>query len=305
MEIVAGFKEYGNGLVILIPPNSLSKNHIAHAYVELSHFAEFLTHDRRVDLPDWVGNYQTSVEGSALRRIEANRQKILGIEALITEDRNVVEGCRAMKALFSGTGDAFVAAVSAALQELGLRVVEGPHLRADLIAFDGARLLAIEAKGIDGCAKERHLREAERWLAEVRAALTIAQEQDFTDPDLERYSAKIRELGADSETPGAIFESRGLLVIGAYKSTPLKDRREADFPAPLATVINRSEVCAISGLQLLGLVLGARGDPAEQARVIDLLYSTSGVIAEGRDWAKFLTDADDKAGAERKDVTET
>jgi hypothetical protein len=92
-------------------------------------------------------------------------------------------------------GDSFKIAVAAALSELGLRVVDGPHPRADLLVSDGTRLGAVEAKGLEGSARENNLRQAERWTAEVRSAVSSTPERRAADPDLPRYAEQIEKLG--------------------------------------------------------------------------------------------------------------
>jgi hypothetical protein len=169
------------------------------------------------------------------------------------------------------------------LREFGLNVVEGPHPRADLLVWDGKRLAAAEVKGLDGQARESHLRECESWVADVNKALTFSPEDRQRDPDLVRYSEKLCKLGLDLSDPNTDLECRGLMVIGTYRQTPLDKRAADSFPDALVRRISRSNVCALTGLDLYCLLYKIRADPSCKAEIVDRLFSTSGVLP-AEDW---------------------
>jgi hypothetical protein len=92
-------------------------------------------------------------------------------------------------------------------------------------------------------------------------------------------------VGGDETT----IECKGIMVIGAHRKTPLNERKEQAFPDPVARTINRSEICALSGLQLLGLLLAVREDQTQAKRFLELLFSTDGILTEASDWTRFVT----------------
>jgi hypothetical protein len=178
--------------------------------------------------------------------------------------------------------------VSVALTELGLRVIEGPHPRADLIARDDARgLLVIEAKGLDGCAREANLRQAERWVAEVRYTCTASQEEINADAEIKRYAEKLTALGVSLPADQNI-NIKGMMVIGTYRRTPLDKRTEPDFPDPVLRAVSRAGVCGLTGLQLLLIVLQIRKDPSLKAQFIEQMFATNGHCDQQVSWEALL-----------------
>jgi hypothetical protein len=79
------------------------------------------------------------------------------------------------------------------------------------------------------------------------------------------------------------------MIIGTYRKTPLNERNDTGFPDPVARPINRSSVCALSGLQLLGSLLNCRKGQMTASEVLAKLFSTNGVFNEATDWHNFLT----------------
>jgi hypothetical protein len=52
--------------------------------------------------------------------------------------------------------------------------------------------------------------------------------------------------------------------------------------------INRSNVCALTGLELLGIVLEIRMNPAAKAEILKQILVTNGVLNYARDWRVYL-----------------
>lgn len=285
-QIVAGCKKIGKGIVILVPPAPEVRPPSA-LYENFAGLGQALLAEGRAELPDWAVNYQIDFERAAREKIAQYRIDIAGLEKMINEQELVVAEASCLKGLFAGTGETFVSAVRSALIRLGLIVVDGPHPRADLLAFDGKRILAIEVKGLEKASKEGNLRQVAMWLAEVQAAV-CGDPELVDDPVIDAYIARLRELGVplDAETS---VTCHGLMVIGTFRQTPLSERKGPDFPEPVPTAISRTDVCAMTGLQLMGLVLRSRDQPAERARIVELLFSTRGVLNEQSDWTTFLT----------------
>jgi hypothetical protein len=288
-QLVGGIVKIGLGRIIFVPyvvGKPLSGTHLE--YLEsLAGLPERLP-EASAELPDWAANFQTTDERHALDNIDALRSKISEIENTIRMEEDKISQAGHLKTLFAGSGDAFVAAVNDALTELGLRVVDGPHPRADLIAVDDTLgILAIEAKGLDGSAREANLRQAERWIADVRYACAASEEELRTDADMRNYKDKLTALDI-SFPAGQDINVRGLMVIGTFRKTPLDKRPEPDFPDAIMRVASRSEVCVITGLQLLLMILQSRNDPTFKAKFIEQLFTTSSQPALDITWRDFL-----------------
>jgi len=98
-------------------------------------------------LPDWIDSFRTKQELNCLNEVEKLLQKIKAKQSLLAREEKVIAGIREWKALFAGSGEEFKETVKEALKELGLRCVDGPPSRADLLASDGKRVIAVESKG--------------------------------------------------------------------------------------------------------------------------------------------------------------
>ena len=204
---------------------------------------------RASPLPDWVDLFRTEQELHCAEAIQKLSQEVRERESQIEQEKVTVADFRGLKTLFAGSGEEFKNSVMAALQELGLKCVDGPHPRADLLASNGSRFLAIEAKGLDGNARERNFRQVERWKAELNSAIRLPPDERDFDPDLKRYAEQLKLLGITSE---ATDDCKGLMVIGTFRNTPPSKRKMPDFPDGVIRLLAQSNVCALSGLQLFG-----------------------------------------------------
>jgi hypothetical protein len=79
-----------------------------------------------------------------------------------------------------------------------------------------------------------------------------------------------------------------MMVIGTYRKLPLIGRIRPDFPEPHPGQIELSGTCALTGLQLLGLVLQVRSAPESKEAIRDRLFKTHGVFPDAADWRSFL-----------------
>jgi hypothetical protein len=287
-EYVAAYRLYGKGQVLLIPPTKRADIRAKAYYEAVCRLPEILTPQPQ-ELPPWVYQYRTKAEADAIDEIAVVENKISELQKSIVEKQSIVAEQKNLKALIGGTGTALQTAVANALSELGLRCVEGPHGRADLLATNGSTLIAVEIKGVEGSAKESDFRQVERWKAEANSVLALSPDDEPTDPDLINYKRKINELGVEK------FSSRdckGLLVVCTYRTTALQDRTESDFPDGVVRRLEQSNVCALSGVHLFGLVIACRSDQNLKHNVLSSLMTTAGILNTESAWPSFLTIAE-------------
>jgi hypothetical protein len=286
-QIVGGYKRVGSGFVFFAPPwrGGPFTDGFTNYLSNLAAVPELLTANSPGKLPWWAEAYRTEGEEAALEQMARLEAEIAAIRQGVEEQQRLVEADRYLKQLFAGTADAFTASVAEVFREFGLNITEGPSGRADLIGYDGTHLFAFEVKGLEGVARERNLRQAEQWVADIRSALTATDEQKAADKDLGRYAEKLRELGVPSDQE---IDCKGVMVIGTYRKTPVSERTDTGFPDPVARPLARSNVCALSGLQLLGLLLNKRKGNELGPQILTRMYGTNGVLQEALDWQSFL-----------------
>jgi len=285
---VGGICRVGNGAVVFAPPLKNWSDARLPAYLgALSDIRQLL--DRVPgDAPDWSSRFQSPTERAAASRISELDRQAAELHRLSNEQKAIVEAEERLKLLYSGTDHDLVSIVALALRELGLAVVEGPRARADLVFWDGKRLAAAEVKGLDGTARERNHRQAERWAADVNATLVSTPEDRTEHPELEQYAEKLLELGLAVDKPVTDIECRGVMIIGTHRQIPLDQRPVVSFPDPVARAIARSNVCALTGLDLYCVLQEVRVDPGRTQAIVDTLLSSKGVMST-KDWRAFIT----------------
>ena len=191
------------------------------------------------------------------------------------------------KALIATTGDEFELAVKSAFEVLGFQMVPGPHPRADFLGWNGE--LIVEAKGVNGSAAEKHLRQCQQWCAEVNEALDPANTSRESETDIAGYVERLAELGVRADEAPNLDQRKGILVEGTFRSTPLADRTDPSYPDSLVRVIGRSEICGLTGLQLLGLTQEVMNDAGQKDAVVSRIVETNGVLEGSEELRDFLT----------------
>jgi hypothetical protein len=279
----------GEGAIVFSPlPRNLGDAYLLEYYQSLAQIANLLR-SQPIDLPEWTSSYASEPEKTAIDRIADLERRISELQNGVASQRGIVSTEKQLKLLFSGTGDSLVSRTAEALREFGLRVVEGPKGRADLLVWDGKRLAAAEVKGVDGTAREYHYRQVVIWAAETNAALSATPNDRKQNPELEQYTQKLSELGIDTARPVTDIESRGLMIIGTFRQVPLEKRdQNASFPDPVRRAIERTSICALTGLDLYCLLQEARHDPNEKTVVVNDLLSRDGVLPV-KDWRAIIT----------------
>jgi hypothetical protein len=279
----------GEGAIVFSPlPRNWDDLQLLGYYQSLAQITDVLR-SQPTDVAGWTSSYASEQERKAIDRIADLEQRISELRGEVALQDGILSTERRLKLLFSGTGDDLVSRTAEALRELGLHVVEGPRGRADLLVWDGKRLAASEVKGVDGTAREYHLRQVVTWAAETNSALSATPEDRKQHPELEQYAQKLSELGIDTARPVTDIECRGLMIIGTFRQMPLEERdRKTSFPDPVSRAIERTSVCALTGMDLYCLLQGTRHDPNQKTVVVDDLLSRDGVLP-AMDWRTIIT----------------
>jgi hypothetical protein len=287
-QIVGGILPFKAGKLILVPPdNSDPRSSAREDYLlALARLPNSLRKGSS-DLPSWIGNFRTQKALQTHEAIQKLSQHIAEVNAQIASHEEEISKDAWTQELYAGTGEGFKNAVAYALSELGLRVVDGPNSRADLIFTDGTRLATAEAKGLEGCVREQNLRQAERWVTEVNHALVSTEAERRNDVDLHRYHEKLEQIGISKGESD--LECKGLMIIGTFRKTPLDERTDPDYPDPLARPLGRSRICSMTGLQLFNVLMSIRSDPALREPFIEAIFETNGPLKSSLTWSQFLT----------------
>jgi hypothetical protein len=282
-ETVAGYCRQGHGVIVFMPKPNLWTEPYLDATTALKD-----RRDRPEDeLPDWATRFQVIDEQSALGRIANAQNQIQAAQLQIEQEQTIVAYLRKSKVLYAGTGAILVEETAVVLREFGLNVVEGPHPRADLLIWNGSRLAAAEIKGLEGAAREADLRQVNAWVAEVNRTLSEDHQGRKSDPVLIQYEEKLTELGIDVSSPILDLECQGIMIIGTFRKTPLDTRPAESFPHPVAKLIERFDVCALTGLDLYCLFQELKTNPSRKQKIAEGLFAIRGVMP-ARNWRQFI-----------------
>lgn len=290
-EAVGGFIDYGEGLILFAPILKPSGTSDLRPLWVGSMLALAKALDERSDpslLPDWSRVYRLPQEKLSYDTLAALEADLARTQAAIRMEQQSIAEEETWKALFAANGDAFSDIVAEALRVLGFTVETGPKARADLVASHNGRLVAIEAKGVTGSARERDGREAVSWVQELAVAYTTPPGE--RDSVQKQYAAVIAKLGIPEYQEGVAYEEpKGLLIIGTFAALPPVERGGRDFPDTMLRRMKESRLCAATGLQLLGMVLTVRANPESATELSSRLMVTDGVLSGYEDWPAFLT----------------
>jgi hypothetical protein len=280
-DVIAAAVQLGAGFVIFTPDSR------GDAYWKAMMQLPSLLRAPTLEFPPWVDTFLTASEKAAFEGRAARKREHEELQLELSRLDQELDAARQLKQLFVGTGTPFEDAVAAALTELGLRVVKGPHPRADLLATDGKRIAAIEAKGVEGTAREEYIRQVMMWMPEVDASLGTDSDAAERDPVLEAYSQQLAQLNLSDRDKSQ--DCKGILVLGTFRLTPLDQRTQPDFPDNVQLVMGRQDICALSGLQLFSLVVLARSDDKLKAQFREALFASRGMLPLGLDWKQALS----------------
>ena len=208
-------------------------------------------------LPDWASNYSLPGEIELRADISAANGQLETLQEHIRQRTETLDDLCLHKLLVTGHDSAFEGAVDRVLTDLGLEVKPGPKGRVDRTATYGDRKFAVEVQGVKRGAKEDHVRALTIWVQDVAL-------QDGKEP-------------------------KGLLVVNAYRDTPLAERDgNNSWPGDTIKICERQGHCAMTGLQLLGLYLDATSDDAKREELIERMFGTAGRFEGYEDWRQFL-----------------
>jgi hypothetical protein len=287
-QVVGGVVAVQSGNLILVPPdNSDARSGARTDYLIALAALPDLLRQGGSDLPSWIESFKSQHTIKVEAAIQKLAQMIADANAQIAAHEAEIAKDDWLKELYAGTGQGFTNAVASALTELGLKVVEGPNSRADLIFTDGIRLATAEVKGLEGSIREQNFRQAERWVSEVNHALVSTVAERRNDVDLHRYNEKLGQIGISKGESD--LECRGLMIVGTFRKVPIDQRTGPDYPDQLARPLGRSRICSMTGLQLFNALMSIRNDPELKKPFIEDIFETNGPFQNALTWTQFLS----------------
>jgi hypothetical protein len=281
-QFVAGFRQLDAGHIIYLPRLAGPQSNWSLPWAMIQRLPAILTQREPDELPSWAHEFRTVQERNAAAEIDTLQAEAARIQTEIARHQLGLDDAARLKQLIAGSGHGFAKAAASALGELGFSVIEGQHPRADLVVSDGSRMAAVELKGVEGPIAEKYLRQLWAWMAEIDNILSMPPKDRIKEQT--DYAAAIAKLG----TPMGNLDCKGLLIVGTFRMIPLDQRSEPDLPDPVQKRLGSTDVCILTGLQLLGLVLAGRKNPELKPAIVQELMTTRGRLQRALDWTEFL-----------------
>jgi hypothetical protein len=220
--------------------------------------------------PTWAERFSTEKQRELRAAIVSQQTRIEAARAKLTRLQQQKEQADAPDQLFLGSGRALEIQVAAVLELLGGTVSEPQPGRDDWqVAFPEGEAV-VEVKGVKKSAAEKHAAQLEKWVA-----------------------------GAYEET-GKM--PKGLLIVNAWRETPINERTEEDFPAQMLPYSEGRAHCLVSGLQLFLIRAEVEQDPERAAHWRKVLMESKGTITTPG-WKSVLQEEHQEAPGEPTETT--
>lgn len=286
-KVTACYQKMGDGLILFMPSKTIMR---PEHYVYTLYSIATAISDLNLVSPiiEWSKDFCFQDELSLRKEIAQKEEIIEKAKTSLEEIENEILTKHApLKKLFTSSDRIFEEAVKSALKEIGYDAVFGPTGHADLVAYDGKTLLALEAKGIFGPIKEGHISQASKWVAELDTVLYMEEDEITDEIDL-KYLECLKELGLNTGAERSVNFSKGVVICNTYCQLPL-DQRDDDFSIKVPENLTRRHICGLTGLQLLGMLLDVRKSEAQAEKYRQEIVGTDGVLSGFEDYTKFLT----------------
>lgn len=263
---VAASKRTNNGVMLLLPRTVAAEKYETQAawlkdyalYLDAFHKTKTLLSPTPAlhALPDWAKQLHTRSGREQLKKIAGASTEAAEAQARLRTAEQELEEIEQRKLLLTATGAVLEHAVAAVLRRLGFEVTEPGDSRSDLlIKFREARAVA-EIKGLTGAAKETNASQVEKWVATYHAEHGI--------------------------------EPKGILIVNAFRDTPLLERPNDAFPKQMMPYVNRKEISLVTTTQLFLADAALAADPKRVEAFRNAILTTTGLVPDFVDPAEFL-----------------
>ncbi len=252
---ISAIKKVYNGSVIFLPQpyNSYDfddekewKKECKHYLNELYKLIERLNEpDDEYILPQWTNDFYILTEEKENKQLAEDAKKLERLKKKVAKDEEKLKSTKYYKTLLTSTGTQLETIVKKVLSEMGFDLMPTIPGRDDIIAKFNDQDIVAEIKGVVRSATEKHASQLEKWVS-------LFMEDHDTHP-------------------------KPLLIVNAFKDTPLSERTEDVFPDQMLKYSNAREHALVSTTQLLCLYIDIKTNPDKKDELINELLSTVGV----------------------------
>lgn len=251
-KIISAELSFKNGRIILLPniflePDDEEYENDKKLFLdELYKLIEKLySSDTDSELPKWTNSFQILKEKQEEEKLQSDLEKAERLSKKIEKEREKLNAIKRYKLLLTETGTALENIIKQVLSEIGFKLIKAERGRSDIIAKYKNTFIVAEIKGVSKSAAEKHAAQLEKWVSQFI-------EEKSTQP-------------------------KALLIVNAFKDTPVFERTEGVFPNQMLQYSTAREHALVSTTQLLCLYIDIKTNPDKKDELITEVLSTVGV----------------------------
>lgn len=213
-------------------------------------------------LPEWTKSYFFPNENDAIKKVNNLQAQISQLNGELENISSKIETITQYKMLLTASGDELELKVETIFKELGFEIIEAERNRDDLIIKYGDTVAVVEVKGLINSAAEKNAAQLEKWRATY-------YEKNEVNP-------------------------KGILLVNAYRETPLALRDQPAFPNQMLAYAKGREHCLMTTTQLLTIYFEAIKNPASKEAIIKSIFDTVGLFNTAYKWQDYINVVDEK-----------
>lgn len=246
---VALWTQFRNGFVCALPYDREKADAAVKVIPRLDNFLSKQTPKVAVhlgNLPDWTQKYQFVEEQKAAEAKRALEAQLEQIQNEIPQLVQTINSFNNYMYYFSEDGKTLDSLVRTAMTEIGFLVEDGPDLNSYAVLRYGNRNAILLTKATTGPISDKEARQVEVWKS--------------------HYEGYIEQL------------PKGFLVINAYRQLDILSRGRESFSPQFVAYAEATGICALTTIQLVGMLMELKSHPQNQDKVIKMLFDTNGPI---------------------------
>ncbi len=265
-KMISAEMPYKNGRIVLLPSveydycgeddEEYEKNKRLYS-VELYKLVDKIYNsDSDFIMPKWVNDFYILEEKQQQEKYKSDLLKLEKLKKRIEKEKENLEETQRYKGLLTETGTSLEGIAKKVLLEIGFKLHETESGRSDIIASYKDQNIVAEVKGVTKSAAEKHAAQLEKWVSQ------FIEENEVTP--------------------------KALLIVNAFKDTPVFERTEDVFPKQMLKYSEAREHALISTTQLLFLYIEIITNPDKKDDLIAELLSTVGVYNKYENITEYL-----------------
>jgi hypothetical protein len=196
------------------------------------------------ELPIWCNSFLLENESKDRNKLIKLNLSVSLLNEQIKHQHEIIKKHDDLKRILISTGDELELQITKLFYELGYEIIEAELNRDDIIIKKNESIAVIEIKGVKGSSAEKHAAQLMKWV------------------NTYHYENEI--------------QPKGILIVNGFKDTPIHERKEKVFTNQMLPYCIKMEICLLTTLQLLKIIMLFRSGKIKLEEIHDGLFQTIG-----------------------------